>query len=49
MPSPPPNRRWFRVVDTNLASPDDFVPGGVPGISSTYNIAPYSSILLEAK
>ncbi|GKV33645.1 hypothetical protein SLEP1_g42125 [Rubroshorea leprosula] len=52
IPSPPPNRHWFRVADTNLASPDDFVPGGVPSIGSsrsTYNIAPYSSIVLEAK
>ncbi|OMP01291.1 hypothetical protein COLO4_12004 [Corchorus olitorius] len=36
-------------VDTNLPSPKDFVPEGVPGIESTYNLAPYSSILLEAK
>lgn len=36
-------------VDTNLSSPDDFVPEGVPGIGSTYDMAPYSSILLEAK
>lgn len=36
-------------VDTNRESPDDFVTDGVPGIGSTYNIAPYSSILLEAK
>uniref|UniRef100_A0A1U8Q6M4 Isoamylase 3, chloroplastic isoform X2 n=1 Tax=Nelumbo nucifera TaxID=4432 RepID=A0A1U8Q6M4_NELNU len=49
IPSPPQKRRWFRVVDTNLESPDDFVPEGVPGIERTYNIAPYSSILLEAK
>lgn len=49
IPSPPSGRSWFRVADTNLPSPDDFVPEGVSGISSTYNIAPYSSILLEAK
>ncbi|GLT56455.1 hypothetical protein SLA2020_294940 [Shorea laevis] len=49
IPSTPPNTHWFRVAETNLASPDDFVPEGVPGIGSTYNIAPYSSILLEAK
>jgi len=36
-------------VDTNLQSPDDFVLDGVPGIGETYSIAPYSSILLEAK
>ncbi|KAL5777276.1 hypothetical protein ACOSP7_010202 [Xanthoceras sorbifolium] len=49
LPPPPPKRRWFRVVDTNLKSPDDFVPEGAPGIRSTYNIAAHSSILLEAK
>lgn len=49
IPAQPQNRRWFRVVDTNLESPDDFVPEGVPGIRSTYNMAPFSSILLEAK
>ncbi|XP_058221329.1 isoamylase 3, chloroplastic isoform X2 [Rhododendron vialii] len=49
MPSPPQNRRWFRVVDTYLKSPDDFVPQGVPDIGTTYNVAPFSTILLEAK
>ncbi|XP_058087449.1 isoamylase 3, chloroplastic isoform X2 [Magnolia sinica] len=49
IPSPPHKRQWYRVVDTNLKSPDDFVPDGVPGIKGTYNIAPYASILLEAK
>ncbi|KAK3030189.1 hypothetical protein RJ639_039666 [Escallonia herrerae] len=49
MPSPPQNRHWYRVVDTNLKSPEDFVPEGVPGIGGAYSVAPYSSILLEAK
>nr|XP_016446885.1 PREDICTED: isoamylase 3, chloroplastic isoform X1 [Nicotiana tabacum] len=49
IPSPPQNRRWHRVVDTNLKSPDDFVTEGIAGISGTYNVAPYSAILLEAK
>ncbi|XP_026434428.1 isoamylase 3, chloroplastic-like [Papaver somniferum] len=49
IPSPPPNRRWLRVVDTNLESPDDFVPEGIPFTGDTYNVAPYSSILFEAK
>ncbi|CAK9149035.1 unnamed protein product [Ilex paraguariensis] len=49
IPSPPEKRRWFRVVDTNLESPDDFVTEGVPGLGKTYNVAAYSSILLEAK
>ncbi|KAJ7958969.1 putative Isoamylase [Quillaja saponaria] len=49
IPPPPMKRSWFRVVDTNLKSPDDFVHDGVPGVGNTYDIAPYSSILLEAK
>ncbi|KAL0439997.1 UNVERIFIED_CONTAM: Isoamylase 3, chloroplastic [Sesamum latifolium] len=49
IPSPPDSRKWFRVVDTNLESPDDFVPEGVPGIKKIYNMAPYSSIILESK
>ncbi|KAL5992565.1 Isoamylase 3, chloroplastic [Asimina triloba] len=49
IPAPPQKRQWYRVVDTNLKSPEDIVPDGVPGIQSTYNIAPYSSILLLSK
>lgn len=49
IPSPPQKRRWFRVVDTNLESPKDMVAEGVIGIGDTYNVAPYSSILLQAK
>lgn len=49
IPSPPPKRQWFRVADTNLESPDDFVRDGIYGIGSSYNVAPYSSILLKAK
>ncbi|XP_074263073.1 isoamylase 3, chloroplastic isoform X2 [Silene latifolia] len=49
IPSPPQNRQWLRVVDTNLESPNDFVSEGVAGIGSTYNLAPFSSILLQAK
>ncbi|KAK7353040.1 hypothetical protein VNO80_18473 [Phaseolus coccineus] len=49
LPTPPEMRKWFRVGDTNLNSPEDFVLDGVHRIGNTYNIAPYSSILLEAK
>ncbi|KAK4753414.1 hypothetical protein SAY87_022212 [Trapa incisa] len=49
IPPPPQNRRWYRVVDTNLASPNDFVFEGVRGVESTYSVASFSSILLEAK
>ncbi|KAI4375086.1 hypothetical protein MLD38_012996 [Melastoma candidum] len=49
IPRPPKNRLWHRVVDTNLESPKDIVPEGVPGVGGTYNVTPYSSILLLAK
>ncbi|KAJ0525348.1 putative isoamylase [Helianthus annuus] len=49
IPSPPQGRCWFRVVDTNLESPNDIIPEGVTGIGNTYDVAPYSSILLQAK
>ncbi|KAL6511628.1 Isoamylase 3, chloroplastic [Orobanche gracilis] len=49
IPSPPQRRQWFRVVDTNLESPNDFVVEGGPGVEGIYNIAPYSSIILEAR
>eukprot|EP00898_Chlorokybus_atmophyticus_P006597 jgi/Chlat1/6939/Chrsp52S06606 len=48
-PCPNNNKRWVRLVDTNLPSPDDFIPEGVTGLGATYNIAPYSSILLVAR
>uniref|UniRef100_A0A0E0M292 Glycosyl hydrolase family 13 catalytic domain-containing protein n=1 Tax=Oryza punctata TaxID=4537 RepID=A0A0E0M292_ORYPU len=37
------------AVDTNLESPNDIVPDGVPFTGPKYRIAPYSSILLKAK
>ncbi|XP_073104273.1 isoamylase 3, chloroplastic isoform X2 [Elaeis guineensis] len=49
IPSPPQKQQWHRVVDTNRQSPNDFVTEGVPFSGSSYNIAPYSSIVLEAK
>jgi len=39
----------FLQVDTNLESPNDIVPEGVPFTGSGYRIAPYSCILLKAK
>lgn len=49
VPPPPSGKCWYRVVDTNLPSPDDFVVGGVPGIKKVYDMAPYSAVLLHAK
>ncbi|KAL6572543.1 Isoamylase 3, chloroplastic [Orobanche minor] len=36
IPSPPQRRQWFRVVDTNLESPNDFVVEGAPGVEDDY-------------
>lgn len=33
LPEPPTGHKWCRVVDTNLASPKDFTPGGNAGRS----------------
>ncbi|XP_062193445.1 isoamylase 3, chloroplastic isoform X2 [Phragmites australis] len=49
IPPPPHHKCWNRVVDTNLESPNDIVPEGVPFSGSRYRIAPYSCILLKAK
>ncbi|KAG8364546.1 hypothetical protein BUALT_Bualt18G0008400 [Buddleja alternifolia] len=49
IPSPPQRSRWFRVVDTNLESPTDFVSEGVSGVEDIYHIAPHSCIILQAK
>uniref|UniRef100_A0ACD5XVE0 Uncharacterized protein n=1 Tax=Avena sativa TaxID=4498 RepID=A0ACD5XVE0_AVESA len=48
IPPGPHLKRWNRVVDTNLESPNDIVPEGVPFTGSGYRIAPFSSILLKA-
>ncbi|KAG6474419.1 hypothetical protein ZIOFF_068354 [Zingiber officinale] len=49
VPSPPQNKQWHRVIDSNLESPKDFIPEGILFTNPCYNVAPYSSILLEAK
>lgn len=40
---------FLMQVDTNLESPHDIALDGIPGVGNTYNLAPYSSILLKAK
>lgn len=49
IPSPPFQKCWYRVVDTNLPAPDDFIVGGVPFKTNVYNMAPYSAILFCAE
>ncbi|KAL3693914.1 hypothetical protein R1sor_007565 [Riccia sorocarpa] len=43
---------WYRVADTSLPYPDDFVPDGVQITSSvvgTYEVQSYSSVILEVR
>jgi isoamylase len=49
LPSPPHGKAWYRIVDTNLPSPEDFIAEGKPGVEQRYNVAPRGSIILLAK
>uniref|UniRef100_A0A0D6R0S4 isoamylase n=1 Tax=Araucaria cunninghamii TaxID=56994 RepID=A0A0D6R0S4_ARACU len=49
VPPPPSGKCWYRLVDTNLPAPNDFISGGVPFKETIYNVAPYAAILLHAK
>ncbi|KAG1680932.1 hypothetical protein FOA52_009891 [Chlamydomonas sp. UWO 241] len=49
LPPPPSGHKWCRVVDTNLASPKDFTPGGNGGVDPAYGVQAFSSVLLIAK
>jgi glycogen operon protein len=43
----PPNRHWYRVMDTALAGPDDFLPHGAgEPILKNYTLRPRSMVLL---
>ncbi|HWY71325.1 MAG TPA: isoamylase [Terriglobales bacterium] len=39
-------QEWKRIVDTSLASPDDFSDKGVPLQNATYRVAPRSVVVL---
>ncbi|GMH43723.1 hypothetical protein BSKO_11645 [Bryopsis sp. KO-2023] len=49
LPPPPRGHKWCRVIDTNLASPKDYTPGGNNGVDSVYDIQSHSCIVLLAK
>mmetsp|Transcript_63876 Transcript_63876/g.202119 ORF Transcript_63876/g.202119 Transcript_63876/m.202119 type:complete len:767 (+) Transcript_63876:388-2688(+) len=50
MPPAPGGKKWHRIVDTNLASPEDYSEAGVPiGEGPVYNVAPWGSIMLQAR
>lgn len=49
LPSPPNGKRWARIVDTNLPSPEDFIVKGKFGVESRYNVAPRGCVILMSK
>lgn len=48
LPSPPLGKSWYRLVDTNLPSPNDFVDEGLKMLEQVYSMAPFSCIVLQA-
>ena len=52
IPPSPQGRRWRRVVDTALASPQDIVgldEGPRVEVGTTYAVMPYSALVLIAE
>jgi isoamylase/glycogen operon protein len=47
---PPPSKKWYRIIDTSLPSPDDFLedPHSQPPLKHTYTLLPYSALLAYA-
>ena len=50
LPSPPKGKKWFRIVDTSLASPNDFCenPKDNPPLKLTYTMPDYSAFVAKA-
>jgi isoamylase len=50
LPEPPPNKFWYKIVDTALESPDDFTDPKIakPMSSDNYVMKPHSSLILKA-
>jgi isoamylase len=47
LPPPPDGKKWHRIVDTSLASPNDFSENPAP-LSYTYNMPDYSTLVAKA-
>lgn len=50
LPDPPPHRKWYRIVDTGLESPFDFIeePQKYPPIKAPYKMEAYSALIAQA-
>ncbi|CAM6098217.1 unnamed protein product [Calypogeia fissa] len=53
LPEAPAGMTWYRVADTSLPHPDEFLKEGAPinvtGTTSTYEFQPNSAVVLEAR
>ncbi len=49
LPRPRDGETWCRIIDTNLPSPRDFVPGGNAGVEGDYRMQSHSVIVLVSK
>jgi isoamylase len=50
LPPPPSHQKWYRIVDTGLPSPSDFLenPKERPPLKFTYSMLPNSALILQA-
>ena len=50
LPEPPQGKKWYRVVDTSLKSPDDYCedPKSKPPLGATYHLADHASFIAKA-
>lgn len=50
LPPPPNGKKWYRIIDTFLAPPNDFIenPRHFPPLTYTYDLHDYSTLLLQA-
>lgn len=50
IPSPPQGKKWYRIVDTSLPSPNDFLedPKSESPLKYTYDLKEHSTLILKA-
>jgi isoamylase/glycogen operon protein len=50
LPDPPPHKKWYRIVDTALEAPFDFIeePLKFPPIKVSYKMEAYSALIAQA-
>lgn len=50
LPDPPAHKKWYRIVDTALQSPFDFIedPQKYPPIKASYKMEAYSALIIQA-